>query len=49
MPPRFALRATQATDEATRARAVADFIAGMTDRYAIGVHTRLTGQQLLPA
>ena len=49
MPPRFALRATQATNEATRARAVADFIAGMTDRYAIGVHTRLTGQQLLPA
>ena len=47
MPARFAQRAAQAADEAERARAVADFIAGMTDRYAISTHTRLTGQHLL--
>ena len=32
-----------------RARAVADFIAGMTDRFAAREHERLTGQRLLPA
>jgi len=26
---------------------VADFIAGMTDRYAASEHARITGQQLL--
>lgn len=31
-----------------RARAVADFIAGMTDRFAAREHERLTGQRLLP-
>ncbi len=31
------------------ARAVADYIAGMTDRYALREHQRLTGQQLFPA
>ena len=30
-----------------RARVVADFIAGMTDRYAAREHERLTGQRLL--
>ena len=30
-----------------RARAVADFIAGMTDRFAVREHERLTGQRLL--
>ncbi|MEH0166864.1 deoxyguanosinetriphosphate triphosphohydrolase [Paucibacter sp. JuS9] len=30
-------------------RAVADYIAGMTDRYALREHQRLTGQQLFPA
>ena len=30
-----------------RARVVADFIAGMTDRYAVKEHERLTGQRLL--
>jgi dGTPase len=28
-------------DEARRARLVADFVAGMTDRYALGEHRRL--------
>jgi dGTPase len=30
------------------ARAVADYIAGMTDRFAAREHERLTGQRLLP-
>jgi dGTPase len=29
-------------------RVVADYIAGMTDRFAAKEHQRLTGQQLLP-
>ena len=32
-----------------RARAVADFIAGMTDRFAMREHARLTGRRLLDA
>ncbi len=40
MRPSFAQRAD-------RARAVADFIAGMTDRFASREHARLTGQRLL--
>jgi dGTPase len=31
-------------DEARRARRIADYIAGMTDRYAAAEHARLTGQ-----
>ena len=42
----FAQRAEGAS-ERERARAVADFIAGMTDRYAAREHERLTGQRLL--
>ena len=34
-------------DTQQRARTVADFIAGMTDRYAAREHERLTGQRLL--
>ncbi|QXW18783.1 deoxyguanosinetriphosphate triphosphohydrolase [Comamonas aquatica] len=49
MKPRFAWRAQQAASPAARARAVADFVAGMTDRYAAKEHVRITGQQLLPA
>ncbi|MEJ7928508.1 deoxyguanosinetriphosphate triphosphohydrolase [Ramlibacter sp. AN1015] len=30
-------------------RAIADYIAGMTDRFAVREHERLTGQRLLPA
>lgn len=42
----FAQRATGASAH-VQARAVADFIAGMTDRYAAREHERLTGQRLL--
>ncbi len=46
------MRAAQAAaalqgDAQQRARTVADFIAGMTDRYAAREHERLTGQRLL--
>jgi dGTPase len=38
-----------APEEATaRARVVADYIAGMTDRYATREHERLSGRRLLP-
>jgi dGTPase len=37
-------RAPRGADERTRARAVADFIAGMTDRYAIAEYRRLFGE-----
>lgn len=42
MPARFAARGDTA-------RAVADYIAGMTDRYALREHERLTGRRLLAA
>ena len=42
----FAQRAAGAPPQ-VQARAVADFIAGMTDRYAASEHERLTGQRLL--
>jgi dGTPase len=32
---------------ADRERAVADYIAGMTDRFAMREHERLTGQRVL--
>ena len=34
-------------DEHARARLIADFVAGMTDRFALREHERLTGQRLL--
>jgi dGTPase len=37
----------KASDVTTIARTVADYIAGMTDRFAAREHERLTGQQLL--
>ena len=46
MKPRFAERAAGA-NRVDSARVVADFIAGMTDRYAAKEHQRLTGQLLL--
>ena len=42
MPREFAERARN-VDEDARARVVADYIAGMTDRYALKEHDRLTG------
>jgi dGTPase len=41
MPDEFSVPATDG-DEQTRARVVADYIAGMTDRYAIAEHERLS-------
>jgi dGTPase len=35
-------------DKADAMRVVADYIAGMTDRFASREHERLTGQRLLP-
>ncbi len=44
----FAARAQAAQGDAAHvARAVADYIAGMTDRFASREHERLTGQRLL--
>lgn len=40
MPPKFAEQAAEASDEG-RARIVADYIAGMTDRYAMAEHDKL--------
>ncbi len=47
MKPEFAARWAAADNAQTRARAVADFIAGMTDRFAAKEHEKLTGQRLL--
>ena len=43
MPPEYAAPAA-AGDDAERARVVADYIAGMTDRFAIAEHERLGGR-----
>ena len=42
MPPEFADAAAD-LDKPGRARIVADYVAGMTDRYAIAAHERITG------
>jgi dGTPase len=47
MQARFGARAAQPQEEAGVARVVADYIAGMTDRFAGREHERLTGQRLL--
>ena len=47
LPPQFQLPAGQA--ETDRARAVADYIAGMTDRYAIREHRRIFAVEEMPA
>ncbi|TAM10661.1 MAG: deoxyguanosinetriphosphate triphosphohydrolase [Nevskiaceae bacterium] len=41
MPPKFSARAAQAQDSNGRARVVADYVAGMTDRYAIDEYERI--------
>jgi dGTPase len=43
MPAEFADRA-ESEDKAGRARVAADYVAGMTDRYAIAEHERLLGK-----
>lgn len=51
MQPGFAARSEAVRDELdelqARARVVADFIAGMTDRFAVREHERITGERLL--
>jgi dGTPase len=50
MPERYQLRVDQAAGAGpalATARTVADYIAGMTDRFALREHTRLTGKTLL--
>jgi dGTPase len=47
MPEEFAERCRSAARLDAQARVVADFIAGMTDRYALREHERLTGLRLL--
>jgi dGTPase len=47
MQGRFGARAAQPQEEGGVARVVADYIAGMTDRFAGREHERLTGQRLL--
>ena len=47
MKPRYVQRVRSADSLPERARVVADFIAGMTDRYAAHEHERITGLQLL--
>jgi dGTPase len=42
MPAEFAERAAQ-EEESGRARVIADYIAGMTDRYAMKAHEALRG------
>jgi len=49
MKPRYAQRVLIADTQAQRARVVADFVAGMTDRYAAKEHERITGARLLSA
>jgi dGTPase len=41
MPPSWRAAAERSVDEAVRAGVVVDFVAGMTDRFAIGEHRRL--------
>jgi len=40
LPPEWRIEAVQASDPAARTRCIADFIAGMTDRYALVEHAR---------
>ena len=47
MKPRFVQRVLAASTLNDRARVVADFIAGMTDRYAASEHERVTGLRLI--
>ncbi|GIT15215.1 MAG: hypothetical protein CM1200mP36_09710 [Gammaproteobacteria bacterium] len=47
MPPEHALRAKLANEEAgvaAAARVVSDYVAGMTDRFALQAHEALTRQ-----
>jgi dGTPase len=47
LPERWLGDMEQASDETALARLVADYIAGMTDRFALQQHVRLTGKDVL--
>ncbi len=47
LPRRWHKDVQAAQDETTRARLVADYIAGMTDRFALQQHAKLTGTDIL--
>ena len=48
LPPQSHAETVSAQDEAGRARIVADYIAGMTDRFASREHTRLCASSATP-
>jgi dGTPase len=49
LPAPWQARLALAGDDAqSQARIIADYVAGMTDRFAIHEHQRLTGRQLMP-
>ncbi len=43
LPPEWQADVAAAQDEAALARVVADYVAGMTDRFALQEHARLCG------
>ena len=43
LPEEWQVHLTRAPDEADRARVIADYIAGMTDRYALQQHATING------
>ncbi len=49
LPKQWRKDVADAPDETTLARIVADYIAGMTDRFAIQEHKRLIGGEVIPA
>jgi dGTPase len=47
LPERWAERLA-ASEEPWRGRIIGDYVAGMTDRFAIREHRRLTGRDVMP-
>jgi dGTPase len=45
LPPEWQADVAAARDETQLARVVADYVAGMTDRFAIQEHARLLGKR----
>lgn len=48
MPEEWRAEALRAPDEAARARVVLDYVAGMTDRFALAEYRRLIGEPAVP-
>ena len=49
MPKQWRKAVAEVEGEVALARIVSDYISGMTDRYALQVHERLTGRRAIPA